>query len=170
MTERNEENLKELFERFLGGEQADEAAEEVQKAEQILAQYPAPEPDEMLIAEIKREIADALPYKKTTAFKQVVYKTMSVAAVFILLTVVSVMLFNQRTDKIAGDLMMSVAIWESEDISVDDANLSTLLAEVEQIEGEMLALELDGNGSNGGSAVMEMELELIEIDSDFWKG
>ena len=170
MSERNEENLKELLEKFLGSEQARQAADDIQKAEQLLSEHPAPEPDDMLVAGIKREIADALPYKKANTFRQVVYKTASVAAVFILLAVICVMLFNNGSDTIAGDLMMSAAIWESEDISADDANLATLIAEIEQIEGEMLALQLDENGSNGSGAVMELELELIEIDSDFWKG
>jgi hypothetical protein len=65
---------------------------------------------------------------------------------------------------------MSAVIWESEDISADDANLATLIAETEEIEGEMLALELGENGGNGSGSLTELEMELEEINSDFWKG
>ena len=155
MDQHNEENLREFLEKFLDRREAEQAAEDIQKTEQMLAEYPAPQPDDMLLASIKRQMADALPYKKENNFRRVFYKTVSVAAVFILLTVISVMLFNNReTEKLTGDLVMSAAIWESENISADDANLATLIAETEEIEGEMLALEM----------------ELEEINSDFWKG
>jgi len=171
MDEHNEENLREFLERFLGSREADEAAEDIQKAEQMLAEYPAPQPDDMLLASIKRKMADALPYKRENNFSRVFYKTVSVAAVFILLSVISVMLFtNGRTDRITRDLVMSSAIWESDDISADDANLATFIAETEEIEGEMFALELDENGGSGNGSLIELEMELEEINSDFWKG
>ena len=64
MNSRNEENLKELFETFLDAEQAESCTEDVQKAEEILRKHPAPEPDDMLIANIKAEIAMHLPAKR----------------------------------------------------------------------------------------------------------
>ena len=170
MDQHNEENLREFLEKFLDRREAEQAAEDIQKTEQMLAEYPAPQPDDMLLASIKRQMADALPYKKENNFRRVFYKTVSVAAVFILLSVISVLLFNSRTERLTGDLVMTAAIWESEDISADDANLATLIAETEEIEGEMLALEMDENGSNGSGSLTELEMELEEINSDFWKG
>ncbi len=171
MDEQNQENLKEYLKKFLGRQEAEQAAEDIQKAEQMLAEYPAPQPDAMLLASIKRRMTDALPYKRENNFSRVFYKTVSVAAVFILLTVISVMLFtNGRTERLTGGLVMSTAIWESEDISADDANLATLIAETEEIEGEMLALEMDENGGNDSGSLTELEMELEEINSDFWKG
>ncbi|MHC4739762.1 MAG: hypothetical protein ACYS9Y_12730, partial [Planctomycetota bacterium] len=149
MDEQNQENLREFLEKFLDRREAEQAAEDIHKGEQMLAEYPAPQPDDMLLASIKRQMADALPYKRENNFRRVFYKTVSVAAVFILLSVISVMLFNSRTERLTGDLVMSAVIWESEDISADDANLATLIAETEEIEGEMLALELGENGGNG---------------------
>ena len=34
----------------------------------------------------------------------------------------------------------------------------------------MLALQLGENGGNGDIAVTELEMDLIETNSDFWKG
>ena len=48
--------------------------------------------------------------------------------------------------------------------------LLTLIAELEQVEDEILALQSDQVNGNGSKAVTELELELIEINSDFWKG
>ena len=45
MDERNEENVKELFEKFLDSEQAERNTEDVRKGEEILREHPAPEPD-----------------------------------------------------------------------------------------------------------------------------
>ncbi|MHC4594656.1 MAG: hypothetical protein ACYS19_06890, partial [Planctomycetota bacterium] len=68
MNGQNKENLKELFERFADAEQAEKCVEDVQKAEQILREYPAPEPDDMLIANIKAEIAMRLPARRAYVF------------------------------------------------------------------------------------------------------
>jgi len=52
----------------------------------------------------------------------------------------------------------------------DDADLASLAAEIEQIESDLLAVQLGENGDNGSGAAAELELELIEINNDFWKG
>jgi len=173
MNNRNEENLKDLFEKFLNSEQAEDGAEDIRKGEQILGEQPAPEPDSKLIADIKSEIAKALLVRKAGAFKRAAYKTVAVAAVFILLAAISVKLLKKGgsvSERVAYASIIPVTLWESNDISADDADLAILIAEIEQIGGELLALQLDENGGNGSSAITELEIELIEINSDFWKG
>ena len=173
MNDRNDENLKELFEKFLSAEQAKQALEDVRKVEQILREHPSPQPDGKLIADIKAETASALLRRKASAFKQIAYKAAAVAAVFIILAVIGVKLFEKGDGEHERTLYASIipkTIWESDDIADDDADLATLIAEIEQIEGEALALQLDENDSNGNIAVTELEMELIEINSNFWKG
>jgi len=173
MNVRNEENLKELFEKFVGGEQAERAVEDVRKGEQILREHPASEPDGELIARIKAEIAASLQRKKENAFRRIVYKTLVVAAVFILLVTIGVELFEKgrsEPERVITSSIIPEAVWESERLADDDADLATLIAEIEQIESELLAVQLGENGGNGHEAVTELEMELIEINSDFWKG
>jgi len=171
MDEQNHENLREFLEKFLVPTEAEQAAEDIHNGEQMLSGYPAPQPDEMLLASIKRKMADALSYEGENNFSRMFYKIVSVAAVFIFLTVISLMVFtNGGTEKLSGDLVMTAVIWESEDIAADDANLATLIAQTEEIESEMLALELGENGGNVVGSLTELELELEEINSDFWKG
>lgn len=183
MNGQNEENLKELFGKFVGDEwdttwgiplwQAEQAVEDVRKGEQILRSFSAPEPDGELIADIKAEIAARLLYKKENAFRRAIYKTMAVAAGFIILAVVSVKLFEtkivQPERPVSGSIIPK-AVWESECLADDGADSAALVAEVEQIESDLLAVQLGENGSSGYEAVTELETELIEINSDFWKG
>ncbi len=173
MNGKSDENLRELFGKFLDAEEADRAVEDVQKAEQILSEYPAPEPHKKLIADIKSEITTSLLRRQVYVFRRIVYKTAVVAAAVILLAVISVRLLERgggEPERFISGSKMAKVIWESDDVSADDADLAILTAEIEQIEGEVLALQLGEAGGNGHEAVAELEMELIEINSDFWKG
>ena len=173
MDNRNEENVKDLFERFLDAEQAKKAVEDVAKAERILCEHPAPEADGELIANIKAEIAASLLRKKENAFRRTVYKTVAVAAGFILLVAIGVELFEKgrgEPERLVTGSIIPKAVWESDRLADDNADLATLIAEIEQIESDLLAVQLGENGGNGHEAVTELEMELIEINGDFWKG
>jgi len=173
MNDRNEENLKGLFEKFLDSEQAERNAEDVRKGEQILREHPAPEPDREVIAGIKAEVARELLGRERSVTKRVVYKVAAVAAAFIILATVSVKLFEKDTGergKVVTASILPSALWDSEDIAADDVDLAILTAEIEEIESEALALELGENGGNGLAELAELETELMEIASDFWKG
>jgi len=173
INDKNQENLKELFEKFLDAEQAGSCAEDVQKAEEILREHPAPEPDGMLIANIKAEIAMRLPARRTDSFKQLAYRVAYVAAAVIFLTAIGLRLFDKEGGESNGVQYASIiptAVWESGDISAADANLAIFTVEIEQIEDEMLDLQLGEDDGNGYESVTELEMELIQINSDFWKG
>ena len=173
MNNQNDE-LRRMFEKFADAEEAGAAAEDIREGEQILRDRPAPEPDGRLIADIKAEISQTVVRRKENAFRWAVYKTAAVAAVFIVLAVISVKSFKKDRGQPKSVVYASIiptAIWESSDISTDDADLASLIAEIEQIEGETQALQLGENGGNGSGVITELETELIEIDnSDFWKG
>ena len=173
MNGQNEENLKELFAKFLNAEQAEKAAEDFRKAEQILLEHPAPAPDDGLIAGIKSEIAGAIPPRQVNVFRRISYKTAVVAAAVIVVASISVRLFDKSggsPGRVTSAEMIPEALWESRDISADYVELATFAAEIEQIESEVLTLQLSENGGNGDRAVSELEMELIEIAGDFWKG
>lgn len=173
MNSRNEENLKDLFEKFLNSKQTEEAVEDVYEAEQILSKHPAPEPDKELIADIKVEIAKTLRRRRADVFRRTAYKAAVAAAVVIVLSAIGVKLFEKgesESERVITASIIPNSVWESDDIATDDADLAILTAEIEEIEDEMLALQLGENGSNGNYNLLELEIELIEIDSDFWKG
>lgn len=175
MNERNEENLKKLFEKFVGGDEAERNVEDIRRAEQILRENPPPQPSDELINEIKSGIALELLRKQTTtvfSFRRTAYKLAAIAAVVIILSAIGVKFLEKggESGKIMYASIIPTSVWESDDIAADDADLAVLNAEIEQIEGEMLSLESGGNGENGQRVITELEMELIEIESDFWKG
>jgi hypothetical protein len=172
MNGQSEENLKELFEKFVTGEQAEKAVEDICIGEQILRDNPAPKPSDELIAGIKSEIAINLLHKKENAIRYMLYKVAVVAAVVFVLTAISIKFFEkgEESEKVMYASIIPTAIWESDDIAADDVELAVLTAEVEQVADEVLSLRMGEDGGNGQSAVTELEIEMIEIESDFWKG
>jgi hypothetical protein len=173
MEGRNKENLRELFEKFFDAEQAESCIEDIQKAEQIFREHPTPEPDDMLIANIKAEIAMRLQARRAHHLRLILYEVVGAAAAIIFITAVSLQLFQKDAPK-PGEVnyasIIPTAMWESDDITTADEDLAVFTAQIEQIEDEVLALQSDQETGNGDSTLIELETELIEINSDFWKG
>ena len=173
MNGQNQENLKELFDQFLAPEQAASAVEDVRKAEQILRENPAPEPDELLIADIKWQIEEALAARKPAwNFRSIAYRV-AVAAAIIVVAAIGTQLLKkgpEKPSKVEYASMIPRAVWDTDDITTADAELATLTAEVQQVEDEVLTLELGEHRGNGERAVAELEMQLIAISGDFWEG
>ncbi|MCX5635683.1 MAG: hypothetical protein NTW55_07600, partial [Planctomycetota bacterium] len=119
----------------------------------------------VLLADIKGKIAKALSKKKANTFKWAVYRVSAVAAAFIILAAISVKLFNQKS--IAS--ITPQAVWESVDGAAEDAEWAIFTARIEQVERDALSLKSCENGVSD-KEVTELESDLTEMDSDFWKG
>ena len=172
MNDRNEENLRELFERFVSTEEAESGIEDFVKAERILHENPAPEPSQELVASIKSEIAEAIRLRKEHTFRRFAYKLAPVAAVLMILAVVGIRMLETGSgpEELVRGPWISARLWDSENIAADDFDLAVLTAEIDEVEGELLTLELGENGGNGRSAVSELEMDLVAIDNDIWEG
>lgn len=173
MNDRNQENLKELFERFFSPEEAARALQDVQQGEQILRCNPAPEPDRQLIAAIKYDVGQALAARRRTRTLWTLAYRVAVAATIIIAVAIGTRML-QKSRPAPSDIHYAAflprAIWESDDITAHDAGLSVLTAEIQQIEDEMLGLESGGRRSNGDNLMVELEVQFVEIGRDFWKG
>jgi hypothetical protein len=172
VNEAEREDLEELFGRFLGPEEARTAAEDIRRGEEIIGKNLAPQVPEELVAEIKSEVAAALAHKKASAFVKRVYAAVAGAAAVIIVAVISAVFFESadEAERVAATWVLPEAIWESDDLAQDDAELAVLTAEIEDIEGDLLAVELGENGGNGQIDSTELEMELTEINGSFWKG
>lgn len=174
MDARNDENLEELLAEFYDAAQAKQMAQEIQKDEQILHANPAPEPANSLLADIKERAALRPAGQRTAARRLVLAKAAAVAAVFIILAWAGAKLLDLgRTQQQAPGpvlAMISSEIWESDDITADDPDLATLSAGVDEILRNLLTVRLDELANGNGQAVGDIEAELIEIESNFWKG
>jgi negative regulator of sigma E activity len=173
MEDQTNENIEELFGKFLSDQDARRAAEDIQKAGEILREHPAPEPAGELLADINSKIAEALSAEKAKTRKLTAYRVAAVAAAIIILVAIGVRFFEKgpaETQSPVTITLIQQAIWESEDISADQAELALLTDELEQIEGEILALRLGEDGGESSREFIELEMELTDIGGDFWKG
>ena len=173
MEDQTNENIEELFGKFLSDQDARRAAEDIQQAEEILREHPAPEPAGELLADINSKIAEALSAEKAKTRKLTAYRVAAVAAAIIILVAIGVRFFEKgpaETQSPVTITLIQQAIWESEDISADQAELALLTDELEQIEGEILALRLGEDGGESSREFIELEMELTDIGGDFWKG
>ncbi len=174
MKNNKKENLKELFEKFLDSHKAQQATEDIKSAGEILEKYPAPGPSAQLLEGIKAQVAiKVAARRKTIAFRRIAYRVAATAAVVIITISVGINLFEKETPApkaLALGLAIPATTWDSNNLAEDDDYSATLVAEIEQIERDLLALQLDENGSNGLSVVEVLEMELNEINENFWKG
>lgn len=174
MKNQNGENLNKLLEKFFDAEQARNYIEDARKVEQIFREHPAPEPDDMLIANIKAEIAMRLSARGARLSKRKLYEVAAIAAAIVLVTLTAVRLYDGSGSRTAQQVysasFIPTVIWESQDIAADDENLAVFKTEIEQIEEEVLALESDEGSGESDTSITELEMELIEASGDFWKG
>jgi len=173
MNDRNGENLRELFNKFFSDREAEEYIEDFTRIKRILDENPAPEPSGELVANIKREIAEAVRLRKEHTFRRFAYKLAPVAAVFVVLAAVGVQMLLKEgggpPERFRGP-RISTSVWESENVSAEDRNLLVLTTELDELEVEFATLESEENGGNGGSAITELEIEYAEINRNIWEG
>ncbi|MBW8040769.1 MAG: hypothetical protein FVQ85_12295 [Planctomycetes bacterium] len=172
MNDRNEENLRELFERFISSKEVESRIEDFAKVKRILDENPALEPAPELIAAIKSEIAETIRRRKEHTFRRIAYKMAPVAAVFIILASVSIKLYvrDSRPVKPVYVRMIPLEVWDSENITADDMDLAVLTAELDGLEVELTTLESGEDRGNGRSAVSELEMDFVAISNDIWEG
>jgi len=148
------------------------AENDILKAEEILARYPAPEPDEVLLSRIKADIERRMQ-KRQHRLQKLLFTTTAAAAAIIILAFVGSRLMKTKPREVTETRYASLipdALWESEDIAADDPQLSTLIEQIETVESELLAIGDAGNGYSGKTDFWEMENGFTENESDYLKG
>ena len=177
MNNREQENLRELFEKFLDSEQAKQAVNDMSKLEHAINEYPAPLPDQELIDDIKFRIGRELLIRraeKSQRSYRPIYRIAAAAAIVVITIFAGLRLFDQNSSEKPASVitasLIPTSVWENEDITEADQELTTLTAEIEQVETEMLTLKFDGSSDNGYDELAEIESELIETNNNFWKG
>ncbi len=170
----SEENLKELFGPFVDAESAVQAADDIRRGEAILRANPAPGPDEHLVADIKARLQRGVQRsRQVRQVHRLVWEAVAVAAVLAIAAGLWLFSANRNSGErrnIQFASLVPAALWESDDVTTADADLAMLTAEVNQIESELVAVRLDEGWTNGNGKTSDLEMELIEVNSDFWKG
>ena len=166
MDSRNEENLKDLFEKFTDVEQAQKYAEDIEKGEQILRDYPAPEPDDMLIANIKANIALSALSRRKSHIRKIIFEAVSVAAALIIITAISISPFNKNPIDEVPDQVASLFPWDN---TSDDTE--SMFQEIEQIGQVLTSVSNEGSIENNRTLMeyAELEMKLEEVNGSFWE-
>jgi len=170
MDARNEDSAEKLFERFGDVDHAREYAEDIRHGERIFAEHGVPKVEEELLARIKAQVNTALQSRNKTGLRPIVYRLAAVLAIIGVLSIGVFLRNHNGTSVESAQPGVPAVLWDSRNIIEDDADLATLTAEVEQLQGELVTLQLgDGTSSRYGE-VDDLEVELMDIDSDFWEG
>ncbi|MFH1613931.1 MAG: hypothetical protein ABIG61_02450 [Planctomycetota bacterium] len=165
-----EENLEELLRRFYRPGESDEVLREIRAGDEIMRSYAGPEPDEELVKQIKADVAEGLKLRRAKSVRVRVYEAAAAIAVTVAAVWIGVLFFEGLGSEETARLRVPDTVWESEDLMADDAELSTLAAEMEEIERSMRAICLGESEGSNGDALVDIELELIEVQENFWKG
>ena len=166
MNNSTNENLRELLAGFMDEAAARQTAEDIEKGEEILGAYSAPQPNERVLAEVKKNVAIALRQRHTAVWQRRIL-TAAVAAAVILVSVIAVVRYGNQPAGSQQTVMIASSVWEGS----DDADVTVLRAEIENIQRELSGAQSDSISTGGtNSAVGELETELIEVNGDMWKG
>jgi len=167
----NNKNSDELLSRFLDEHEAHVAAEDIHRAEDLLASFSVPAPDAAVIEAIKAQIELRLRVQKKRRFIRSMAQKIAVAAIIIVLAMAGLKSLVEPEPEV-GDVskVSREFIWEDESEPGGDEQLAALTAQIDEVEADILAIRLGEDGGENDSLLTDLEMEMIEINGDFWKG
>ncbi|MBN2128799.1 MAG: hypothetical protein JW741_04855 [Sedimentisphaerales bacterium] len=170
MGNRNREDWQALFGRFFDTAGADAAAEDVRTGERLLDAFPAPKPSDELI-----EYINAQMVARRTRKRRLAHLSRALTAVAAVIVVAALALLGhgpapRHTTHVSYASIIPASVWESDDVNADDADLMYFHSEIRRIEAQMEALESSGDDFGPAEDVEEIEMELMQIETEFWKG
>lgn len=171
MSSENRGDLKELFGAFMGPEEARKAAEDIKSADELLRRYPAPEPSGEVLLRIKaRGTAELARRRRMHIWRTYAVTVAAVAAVLVVVGGVCLRLLDSESRPVRIEYL-SKAVWEADSIVEADSKLAYISAEIEQVQEQFRSiLSPPKQEDTSVNELYEMEMELIAMENDFWKG
>ena len=168
MKRRDQDNLEALFEQFMPPAEAKASAEEIRAGDEMLRVRTAPRPRPEIIVGVKLRIADELAgrHRHSHPFARFVG---AAAAVLIVAFIGLSGHFRPSRPEVTHAALIPTAIWESDDLASDDLDIAYFTAEIRQIETQMYALQAGESDTAGVATLNEVEMELMRINTEFWK-
>ena len=168
MNKHDPDELKALFERFVEADKAQAAADDIDQAQRLFNAYPAPAPSAEALKRIRARMI--LELSKRHRHSKL-YRFVGAAAAVIIFGIVG--LFGPgpqgNRDVVNHASLLPTAIWESDDIASDDAELAYFASEISQIEARIDALRSGDEDAAGSGTLDELEIELRLLETQFWK-
>ncbi|PKL48438.1 MAG: hypothetical protein CVV39_04380 [Planctomycetes bacterium HGW-Planctomycetes-1] len=163
MTEKKKENIDNLLSRFYRADELEQIKIDLTEADRLFEKYPAPQVSQEVIDEIKSKISRR---QRRIAYSSVLVKTAAVAAIVIIGAVLLIQNIEQRS------VSRTQNGYEAALAKVDN-NIASLEKEIALLRDELIAIRLnEDNGTNGrlAEAINNVDAEIIETESLFWKG
>ena len=172
MNSRKNKNLDELLARFYGSG-ARKVADDIAEGERILHEYPDPKPDEETIILLKAKVAKAVAANHERVLRRTYYRVAAFAAAVIVIAFISAALLVNKpieSRQVATTAKVAEGVLQNDEFFYGDEEMTTLSAEVEQIGDEIMALDFGVASEELDDDWIDVEMGLIDIESDFWKG
>lgn len=170
MKDREGENLRALLGRFVDAEQAREMGDDIENGDEILGQWRAPEPSAEVICAIKARMTARLSSGRGR-LRALASRAAAIAAAVVVVAMIWTGWHGGEGggSTTAATAFIPTAIWESDNIGMDDLRLASFSAEIERLENEVKAF-LGGESGGGEFDVDEIEMDFLEMQGEFWKG
>ena len=171
MRDHAHENLTELLRRFMDDSAAHAVQADLESVERAFEAHCAPAPSAVLLSAIKtRMVATAARRRRRIR----IFRTAVATAAAIVLTALVARYDRgpaQRAPSVSFASIIPTSVWESHDLSADDPDLAYFTSEIHQIESQIQAIESgDDVGVRGSDTLDDLEMELMAIETEFWKG
>ena len=147
---------------------ARQTAEDIEKGEEILGANQSSQPDERVLAEVKKNVVAALRRRRTVVFQKRILSVAAAAAIVVVSVLTLIRYGNPSSSHQTRMVAASIPsrVWEG----ADDTDVTVLKAEIENIQSELSGAQSDDTSGSGSTAVGDLETELIEVSGDVWKG
>lgn len=168
MRDRNYGELRELLKRFVDPPEADSIERDIRAGDSLFDMHRAPLAAPETLAAVKRRISVRLGAPPRHAHP--LYRYVGAAAAVIAMALIG--FFGRSAPeqpRVSYASLIPAAIWDSDDLVSDDAQLAYFRSELRHIETQMQALEAGDGEPVAPGSLDEVELELIRIDTQFWK-
>jgi hypothetical protein len=167
------ENLRELLASFMDTEAANKAAADIERGDELLRSWPASEPSETLLAEVKQKMAVAAGCRRIVKLQNRIFTAAAVAAAILISSYVSIKIFEFRTNSQPDSTYAATIpdrLWEGGSIRTDDPDIAVLSKEIDNVADEISGVCLSDKNGGSAASVGDVEMQIIEVSADFWKG
>jgi len=163
------ENLTELLKRFMDDSAARAAQADIEEAERVLEAHPAPAPSPETLLTVRSLMVAAATRRRRRIH---VFRAAVAAAAAVVLTVLAARYGDTSIDQPGVNIasIIPAAVWESRDIVADDLDLVYFTSQIRQIETQMRDIETEDVAPRNSDVLDDLEVELIAIETEFWKG
>ncbi len=165
--------LRQLLKKLLDEKQAAQTLKDFEWANKILRENPAPQPDRQLLDNIKTQIRSKLDKRRASLNKRRLAFRMAAAAAAVVILAAFIANMLEKTDqnhKSPAVDVMPMEMWKNQDLNQVDPTLATISIQTENIRRELLSLQLGDDSADNQRTLVDLEVELAEIESEFWKG